>query len=68
MDKALFALFLPLIFGVLILAWLFYASAGGRRIDLKIKGLGISIDLDTSPGQSVDATSQGFNQQPSTKE
>lgn len=48
MDKALLLIVCPFIVWILIVAWLFYASFGNKRVRLSLKGLGISIAVQTS--------------------
>lgn len=48
MDKALLLILCPFVIWILIIAWLFYATFGSRRVNLRLKGLGISIAVTTS--------------------
>lgn len=45
-DHALTALLLPLFATLLIVAWLFWLTRGGRPVHLKIRGLGIEVNID----------------------
>lgn len=48
MDKAVLVMLMPFIIAVLIVGWLFYASHGNKRVRLGLKGLGITIDIQTA--------------------
>jgi hypothetical protein len=48
MDKTLVIIVLPFIIWILIVAWLFYATFGNKRVKLSLRGLGITIDVQTS--------------------
>lgn len=53
MDKALLLIILPFIIWLLIVGWLFYATFGSRRVNLSLKGLGISIAIQTRSKEDV---------------
>lgn len=45
MDRAALLIVLPFIVWVLLVGWLFYATLGGKRVRLSLRGLGVSINV-----------------------
>jgi len=48
MDKWLAIVLLPIVVWALILGWLIYATRGNRAIKLNVRGIGMSIVVETT--------------------